>query len=108
VTTSFILTAREWDCALRGGGGEQSLIDKGLAEADGEGRVTLAPELRLAAEEAASAEPETLAPGVTALRGSRFCLLTEPYPHTPDTLRIALYKDAAALAAAIEERDKEW
>jgi hypothetical protein len=104
MTTAFILTNAEWQFALRGEGDALSLVAKGLARLDRDGGVELGPELALVAEEAANAARETLEPGVFALRGRRFCLLVTPYPHTNGAVKIALYKDSAALAAAIDER----
>ena len=104
MTTSLILTVQEWNCALRGECGEGGLFEKGLAKRDENGAETLGPELRLIVEEYGSADAEEISAGATALRGGRFCMLIEPYPHMQDTLRISLYKDGAALDEALEER----
>ena len=107
MTSSFILTRREWEFALSGEGDGLSLAAKGLASLKADGGVALGAELRLVSEEARLAAAAEIAPGAIALRGSRFCLLVEPYPLAGDTLKIALYKDEAALCAAMRERSTD-
>ncbi|MDR1605185.1 MAG: hypothetical protein LBS10_10455 [Gracilibacteraceae bacterium] len=104
---SFILTEQEWQFALSGKGDAQSLLEKGLASADESGLVQLSRELGLVAEEARATPAAEIEPGVFARRGQRFCLLLEPYPRRSGTVKIALYKDGAALEAALAERREE-
>ena len=104
MTTSLILTAQEWQFALHGEGDAGELLEKGLIKRDESGAITSGPELRLIVEEYGSAVREEISPGVTALRGKRFCMLIEPYQHMDDTLKISLFKDSAALREELEER----
>lgn len=106
MTTSLILTAQEWQFALRREGDPGGLCEKGLAKLDENEQAVLGPELKLIAEEYIDASPDEVAPGVTALRGERFCMLIEPYALISDAMKITLLKDAAALEEALEERGK--
>ena len=104
ILSSFILSRQEWRYALSGEGDPGSLEDKGLATRDGNGSIVTCDALRLVAREYAAANPEEIAPGVTAMRGKRFCMLIEEYPLMEDALKITLLKDQAALEAEIGER----
>jgi len=104
MTTSLILTGKEWDYALYGGGEPGQLCEKGLASRGENEEVVIGPELKLIVEEYISAAAGEVSGGVTAIRGKRFCMLIEPYPHIEGTLKIMLLKDAAALEEAISER----
>ena len=104
MTTSLILSMQEWQYALSGEGDICELYEKGLVKRDESGAVSLSPELRLIVEEYGSATLEEISPGVTALRGKRFCMLIEPYKLMKETLKLSLYKDEEALKGALEER----
>jgi hypothetical protein len=102
--SAFILTEDEWRFATTGSGDAIGLVDKGLADFNGDGAAVLGRELSLVAREAASADSREIAPGVSALRGARFCMLVEPYPQIRGAIRIALCKDEGALRELIDER----
>jgi len=104
MTTSLILSEKEWQFALSGEGEPDGLCDKGFAKRDEDGNIVLGPELRMIAQEYGLAAFEEIDGDVTVLRGERFCMLIESYPLIRDTLKITLLKDADALDAALAER----